>query len=147
MIPWLHFTGGSVLFFESWEPNTPGAIAGTCIGLLALAVFERWVNGMRGIVEAKWKKRALALMSSKANVRGSATDSAAAPPSATRTYPPFIPSHDIPRGALFAFQALLYYLLMLAVMTFQAGFIIAIVGGLMIGEVLFGRFNAVRAHV
>ena len=34
----------------------------------------------------------------------------------TRTIPPFIASHDIPRGALYAFQALLMYALMLAVM-------------------------------
>ena len=33
-----------------------------------------------------------------------------------RSLPPFIASHDIPRGALFAFQALLYSILMLAVM-------------------------------
>ncbi len=33
-----------------------------------------------------------------------------------RTIPPFIPSHDVPRGVLFALQALLYYALMLAVM-------------------------------
>lgn len=35
---------------------------------------------------------------------------------APRTIPPFIPAHDIPRGALYAFQALLTYALMLAVM-------------------------------
>ena len=33
-----------------------------------------------------------------------------------RSAPPFIASHDIPRGLLFAFQALLAYILMLAVM-------------------------------
>lgn len=36
--------------------------------------------------------------------------------SQTRSAPPFIASHDIPRGLLFAFQALLAYILMLAVM-------------------------------
>lgn len=33
-----------------------------------------------------------------------------------RVIPPFIPSHDFTRGILFAFQALLQYLLMLAIM-------------------------------
>lgn len=33
-----------------------------------------------------------------------------------RTVPPFIASHDVPRGALFALQSLLFYILMLAVM-------------------------------
>lgn len=34
----------------------------------------------------------------------------------SRVSPPFIASHDLPRGAIFAFQALIAYLLMLAVM-------------------------------
>ncbi|TFK88567.1 hypothetical protein K466DRAFT_66691 [Polyporus arcularius HHB13444] len=64
-----------------------------------------------------------------------------------RTIPPFIPSHDVPRGVLFALQALLYYALMLAVMTFQAAFIISIIVGLMIGEVLFGRYaGGAKSH-
>ena len=35
---------------------------------------------------------------------------------AQRRMPPFIASHDLPRGALYAFQALLSYVLMLSVM-------------------------------
>lgn len=34
----------------------------------------------------------------------------------SRSSPPFILSHDLPRGVAFAFQALLAYILMLAVM-------------------------------
>lgn len=34
----------------------------------------------------------------------------------TRTIPPFIPAHDLPRGIMHGAQALLGYLLMLAVM-------------------------------
>lgn len=37
-------------------------------------------------------------------------------PSIVRHIPPFIPSHDIPRGILFAVQMFITYLLMLAVM-------------------------------
>lgn len=85
------------------------------------------------------------------------------PTRAARSYPPFISSHDVPRGALFAIQALIYYVLMLVVMwvvaigqraadaekvfhrTFQVAYLISIVVGLMVGEVLFGRFNSFRA--
>ena len=86
-----------------------------------------------------------------------------------RVIPPFIPSHDFTRGILFAFQALLQYLLMLAVMwvifrfkmilritsracadnlhrTFQAAYFISIVGGLGIGEMLFGRMGSAHVH-
>lgn len=56
-------------------------------------------------------------------------------------------SHDLPRGVLYALQALLAYLLMLSVMTFQAAYIIAIVLGLGLGEVLFGRLGGRDNHL
>ena len=90
----------------------------------------------------------------------------AVPTRARRITPPFIWTHDLARGAFFAFQALLAYLLMLAVMwvgsplapstlsdsrgphrTFQAAYIITIILGLGIGEVLFGRFGSAGSHV
>jgi hypothetical protein len=76
---------------------------------------------------------------------------------------PFVIAYDIPRGALFALQVLLGYLLMLAVMylpcaictecrsdnphrTFQAAYIISIIFGLGIGETLFARVGGSRGH-
>ncbi|TBU64853.1 Ctr copper transporter [Dichomitus squalens] len=165
MIPWLHFTSGDKLLFEAWQPSSKGAIAGACIGLLLFAIFERWVNGMRGVLEARWKKQCChssdpsfqnpsnspdsksAVLDGveEVEVNPLATKAARRPQRSSRMIPPFIPSHDVPRGALFAFQALLFYVLMLAVMTFQAGYLISIVVGLAIGEVLFGRFGS-RSH-
>jgi len=63
-----------------------------------------------------------------------------------RSVPPFIPSHDLPRGAIYAVQALMAYALMLAVMTFQAAYLISIVLGLGIGEMLFGRMGGKSLH-
>lgn len=54
---YLHFTGGNNLFFDSWLPSSPGAIAGACIALAALSIFERWVSAMRAIMEAHWQRR------------------------------------------------------------------------------------------
>ena len=157
MIPWLHFTSGDNLLFEAWHPSSPGAIAGACIGLALLAIFERWISAVRGMLDVKWRKRfvpssqhlgnvltghavsALAVMSSTSRTDRPSSDegtdtskchsaieevdagpslSTSSPPPhrGTRSYPPFIASHDIPRGAIFAFQALLYYILMLVVM-------------------------------
>lgn len=45
-----------------------------------------------------------------------------AAPRPHRILPPFIASHDLPRGAIFAFQSLLAYALMLAVMWVLACF-------------------------
>ncbi|KAI0639192.1 Ctr copper transporter [Trametes polyzona] len=167
MVPWLHFTGGDNLFFDTWHPSSKGAIAGACIGLVLLAIFERWVNAMHGALEAYWGKKTLALMSDnkaepschssdpkspgsveELKVNELASQSSSVPARRSpRTLPPFIPSHDIPRGMLYAFQALLSYALMLAVMTFQAAFIISIVVGSGIGEVLFGRVGGAKSHL
>lgn len=172
MVPYLHFTGGDNLLFEAWHPSSKGAIAGACIGLVLFAIFERWVNGMRGVLEARWRQqcvpcsghawrnansshpfRALATMTAstsdnpchassspsslpaalklkevgtsgveEVNINPSPSQPGRRLPRPLRTVPPFIPSHDIPRGALFAFQALLYYVLMLAVMCVQERF-------------------------
>lgn len=57
MVPYLHFTGGDFLFFKSWHPSSHGAIAGACIGLVFLAVIERWIHGIRGLLEDVWRRR------------------------------------------------------------------------------------------
>ncbi|KAH7883903.1 Ctr copper transporter [Phlebopus sp. FC_14] len=61
--------------------------------------------------------------------------------SSARLIPPFIPSHDVPRGIIQAVQSMFSYVLMLAVMTFNAEYIISIVVGLGVGEILFGRIG------
>ncbi|CAL1696525.1 unnamed protein product [Somion occarium] len=172
MVPWLHFSGGDNLFFKSWHPSSSGAIAGACIGLVLFAMFERWIAAIRGVMEAHWKRQALALMSNKAasnrgactsESKGKTTDvqevdidslpsqesenrSRVSNPRSARVIPPFIPSHDLTRGVVFALQALLMYVLMLAVMTFQAAYFISIIAGLGVGEMLFGRLGSAHVH-
>ncbi|KAI0824132.1 Ctr copper transporter [Trametes gibbosa] len=171
MVPWLHFTSGDNLLFETWHPSSKGAIAGACVGLAVFALFERWVNAMRGAAEAHWDRKTLALMFDRTtqpscpspdtpvDIKASGSveevkvgdlkplESPARQRRSSRTIPPFIPAHDIPRGVLYAFQALLTYALMLVVMTFQAAFIISIVVGSAIGEVLFGRTGGAKSHL
>lgn len=57
MLSYLHFTGGDNLFFKSWQPLSRGAIAGACIGLVALALLDRFLAGVRGGLESYWSKR------------------------------------------------------------------------------------------
>lgn len=59
MTPYLHFTtdSGDPLWFAAWAPVSNGAIAGACIGLVALAMFERLLNGIRGVLVQEWAVR------------------------------------------------------------------------------------------
>ncbi|KIJ68748.1 hypothetical protein HYDPIDRAFT_173400 [Hydnomerulius pinastri MD-312] len=125
MIPWLHFSGGDFLLFKTWQPTSNGAIAGACIALVAFCILERWLAAFRRSQELRWRASIV--------VRTN-----------PRLIPPFIPSHDIPRGIIQAFQSTFSYALMLAVMTFNAAYIISIILGLGIGEILFGRMGRVQ---
>ncbi|TFY66377.1 hypothetical protein EVG20_g4715 [Dentipellis fragilis] len=142
MIMYLHFTPGDNLWFLGWAPFKAGAMVGACLGLFMLALLERWLAAIRGVMEVHWQKRAQIALSNRLNMLDT---KASSQPSSTRgvfnrrSAPPFIFWHDVSRGILQIGQSLLSFLFMLAVMTFQVGFILSIVIGLGVGEALFGR--------
>ncbi|OZJ04705.1 hypothetical protein BZG36_02533 [Bifiguratus adelaidae] len=64
--------------------------------------------------------------------------------------PPFKWQNDVPRTILAVLEAFTGYLLMLAIMTFDAGYFFAVLGGIMIGELVFGRYvlgASVAGHI
>ncbi|KAF8587336.1 hypothetical protein K439DRAFT_1338410 [Ramaria rubella] len=172
MKPWLHFTLGDNLFFMAWVPLSAGTVIGACIGLFLLAIVERWVSSMRAVMQVYWSRKTEEILatrftkfpndsstSDKKRLSENSDDteieslSEQRPDgrsftriSHLRRATPFIPAHDFTRGAIHACQAALNYTLMLAVMTFHAGYIIAIILGLGVGEVLFGRFGKGIVH-
>ncbi|KAH8108381.1 Ctr copper transporter family-domain-containing protein [Phellopilus nigrolimitatus] len=173
MLMYLHFTPGAVLWFQGWVPMSAGAMVGTCIGLFLLGIVSRWIAACRGLMEAHWRKQALIIYANKMNTqrrpletrpdssssnvsKGGEAESASGVPDLNkgagvagvgmRSAVPFIPAHDITRGVMHAGQAALDFAFMLAVMTFQVGFIAAIVVGLGVGETLFGRYS-MNAHI
>jgi copper transporter 1 len=62
MLMYLHFTIGDNLWFLGWAPHTAGAMAGACIGLFMLAIAERWLVAMRGVMEDHWSTRFVVLL-------------------------------------------------------------------------------------
>jgi len=160
-MPYLHFTGGDNLFFKSWHPSSNGAIAGASIALVVLALLERLLFSIRGAMDARWRRSAFAtnaawsvegdMMKPIAKQEDICEDKPGSMRSPVtqrkRTIPPFVFSHDVARGALYSLQALLSYALMLAVMTFQAAYIISIVIGLGLGEILFGRIASTHLYI
>lgn len=155
MTPFFHVVGGDYLLFQAWKPTSGGAIAGACVGLFILALFERWVNAVSPVILDHLNQRALRNVPTKAisgtvdsASRRSSSDTTETPSSAAaknqkalsmRTIPPFLVTVDIPRGILYAIRRFLGFALMLAVMTYHAGYIISIIVGQGLGEIVFGR--------
>lgn len=160
MTPWLHFALGDALWFKTWVPQNKGSLAGAAIGLFLLAIIERWLASMRALMELHWRQQMLKAAQASfpplqyekqdkddqssavdANATGPAVSQASKRPlNAVRIAAPFIPMHNVTRGVMHAITAALNFLFMLAVMTYQGAFFIAIVLGLGVGEILFGRF-------
>ncbi|EPQ55533.1 hypothetical protein GLOTRDRAFT_138434 [Gloeophyllum trabeum ATCC 11539] len=166
MLTYLHFTPGDILWFQGWVPKSTGAMVGACIGLFLLAILERWIACIRALADMAWWRSAqealadkrtpqsLPAATNKPERKGKTMSLSSVPvlpsvPSSQgpRASLPFIPTNDIPRGIIHAVQSALSFAFMLAVMTYQVGFIFAIVVGLGVGETLFGRYTNMGAHL
>jgi solute carrier family 31 (copper transporter), member 1 len=57
MLGYLHFAPlGDLLWFPGWVPTRAGPMAGACLGLFLLAVFDRWLAAARAVVERSWAR-------------------------------------------------------------------------------------------
>ncbi|XP_006463819.1 hypothetical protein AGABI2DRAFT_225744 [Agaricus bisporus var. bisporus H97] len=148
MVPFFHFAGGDFLLFEAWKPTSGGAIGGACVGIFFFAMFERLVHAFspalllyfaprrpRSAIESLRDHTSSPDHSSKASDISMKEEGRLSP----RTTPLFVFSVDVPRGFIHGFQRLLGFILMLVAMTFHAGYILSIIFGLTLGEILFGR--------
>ncbi|KAF8708244.1 hypothetical protein RHS03_04195, partial [Rhizoctonia solani] len=128
MIPYLHFTPGDALFFKEWIPKSSGAVGGACVGLFVLAILQRCISAMRGIMEQHWKQRSDALVAARlvlmrdtasadkeSEQDTSLTGQPRVPRALKPTLPPFIWSHELARGGMQILQSFFGYALMLAV--------------------------------
>ncbi|KAN0126527.1 copper transporter [Russula decolorans] len=164
MTHYLHLTGRrDYLCFKSWHTSSHGAIAETSIALVILAVLERLLYATREAMVYSMSFTTTLIRS----VWFGALTLEDQLPTGDRTFLwkkqekrvprlilsiqrkclamhkgvglAFQVSRDATRGVLYSLQASLVYAPMLAVMTFQAAYIISNIVGLGLGEVLFGR--------
>ncbi|KAF8060227.1 CTR copper uptake transporter [Lyophyllum atratum] len=155
MSPFLHFAPGDTLWLDGWVPGRGSTLLGACVGLFLLGVAERWVGALRvGVEGAVWRdvvgyrKRRNSMSIPKK--RGSPEETTPSLRDVVLmrggTAAPFILNHAWARFLLQSTQAALAFLFMLAVMSFQVSFILSIVIGLGVGEMMYGRFtDAVEA--
>ncbi|KAF9553358.1 hypothetical protein CPC08DRAFT_234169 [Agrocybe pediades] len=150
MTPYLHFSAGDTLWFLGWVPQSKGAIGGACVGLFLLGLVDRWLAAIRSTANTYWRTRGQIAMANRLNSSNAARPanrSVLSRSVGTRYIPPFILSHDLSRGILHAAQMALNFAFMLVVMTYQVAFILSIVIGLGVGEMIFGRYiYAAHSH-
>ncbi|KAK7449794.1 hypothetical protein VKT23_013270 [Stygiomarasmius scandens] len=150
MVPYLHFTPGDNLFFDTVAPSSAGAVFAACLILFLLSVFDRYVCAARRGLERRFALRSSRLLVNCPTTFQAESSSGKQPLPAAESTPPqpvsskFILSHDLSRGVMTGFELTLHYLLMLAVMTFNAAYIISIILGAVVGEIAFGRLH--RGH-
>ncbi|KDN45044.1 hypothetical protein RSAG8_05217, partial [Rhizoctonia solani AG-8 WAC10335] len=122
MTPYFHWMANAdALYFKAWVPRTPGGLAGACIGLFCLALFERFLDGARGLVEAWWRRqqassatRALVLSdNASGHSQSKSIESGRDYLMGANPAPlvaPFEPIRDLIRGAMQAVQSLIGFL-------------------------------------
>ncbi|KAL1744461.1 copper transporter [Schizophyllum fasciatum] len=151
MVPYLHFniSWGDILWFYGWVPKHAAYMFAACLGLFLLGILERWLAMLRVLCEFGWRYDISLIVNYSAplttrSLPMPSLDTAGGKlptetPRSTMARSRFVPSIDIPRGLLQVMQSVLGFAFMLAVMTWQVGFILSICLGLGTGEMLFGR--------
>lgn len=149
------------LYSEGWTPSSAGAYAGTCIFLILLAVILRALFTAKSFLDARAIESALKRRYVVVADQNSAAEKVMGDANSTtgilttngvqenvrmvqapvKHIQPFRFSVDLPRAGLMTVIAGVGYLLMLAVMTFNVGYFLSVLGGTFLGEIAFGRFN------
>ncbi|SMR62133.1 unnamed protein product [Zymoseptoria tritici ST99CH_1E4] len=138
---------GTPLYSNAWTPTSTGQYAGTCIFLIVLAVVMRGLIALRCSFEYLWdrsagKQNVDALRRMPTNVK----EDVAAPPTAGQRRPWRV-NEAAARACLDVVLAGVSYLLMLAVMTMNVGYFMAVLGGVFLGSfILGGRVGGPVTH-
>ncbi|KAI9831532.1 MAG: hypothetical protein M1826_003422 [Phylliscum demangeonii] len=172
----MHVSSMAMTFFQSnqtplyalgWTPHSTAAYAGSCIFLILLAFSLRSLMAVRLRLERYWLDRHLNRRYVVVAGRGSEKDRVALDAGTetallispagheedvrvvrrhVRALLPWRLSVDLPRALLVTLLAAVAYLLMLAVMTYNVGYLLSVLAGVFLGELVMGRFAPAEEH-
>ncbi|OHE90495.1 ctr copper transporter [Colletotrichum orchidophilum] len=154
------------LYTEAWTPNSVGTYAATCIFLIFLAFGLRSMLALKSIQEKRWLdkdfKRRYVSVNGKLGMAGKmSTDSMAKQMVLSENgleenvtvvqkghgiWRPWRLSVDPVRAVIDTAIAGVGYLLMLAVMTMNVGYLLSVLGGVFLGSLAVGRFATMGEH-
>ncbi|KAI0405553.1 Ctr copper transporter [Xylaria palmicola] len=150
----------TALYSEAWTPSTAGAYAGSIIFLIFLSAFFRVLLAAKALTEARWldaemKRRYVVVQGRLPKSEQFSRDDLSKRMILTENgveeevfvvqrtehiHRPFRLSVDPLRAAFDTLITGVGYLLMLAVMTVNVGYFLAVLGGTFLGTLLVGRF-------
>jgi len=130
------------LWSQAWTPATTGQYAGTCIFLIALAVIHRLLTAARNLLFANHSSLSgpgvQRVMSEDGQLLGKESPLARARDGMANQ--PFRVATEAWRAFMEVIIGGVGYLLMLAVMTFNVGYFLSVLGGIFLGAFIAGRF-------
>ncbi|KAK1978030.1 ctr copper transporter [Colletotrichum cereale] len=154
------------LYTEAWTPNSVGTYAATCIFLIFLAFGMRGMLALKSIQEKRWLdkdfKRRYVSVNGKMGMAGQVSSDSMAKQMVLSengveenvtvvqkqhgVWRPWRFSVDPIRAVIDTAIAGIGYLLMLAVMTMNVGYLLSVLAGVFLGSLAVGRFATLGEH-
>ncbi|RPA78600.1 copper transporter family protein, partial [Ascobolus immersus RN42] len=145
------------LFSSAFTPKTQGQYAGTIIFLIVLAIVYRGLAAYKSVLEHRWaakSKATVVVIAGKNDGEKEGLDKTVtkeeevvpAPSGGEKKTMPWRISTELPRACLGTVNTGIGYLLMLAVMTMNVGYFMAVLAGYFVGDLVFGRWIKGESH-
>ncbi|KAI9768956.1 MAG: hypothetical protein M1840_004552 [Geoglossum simile] len=155
------------LYSNAWAPHSAAGYAGTCIFLILFAALWRGGFAFKSFVERRWldaamhrryvvvagKQRESERVSQESEAKSTVLltergveEEVRVVRRVSRGVMPWRWSVDLPRALIVVILSGMAYLLMLAVMTFNVGYLLSVLGGIFLGEVAVGRYMQMEEH-